>query len=627
MRSNIRFQLIMCMTLFVLVLGLAVPFSMLYFRLVKISQYVATDVVEGYANLEDYDFVVQPPISLDGEYIAYKGIFQSEASLNYDLMQNPTYLSLPTADLQLATETYTYQVFVNVTELSSLKDEVLISIPFIANDEISFYINGFKVSPISLDDIYNNTNQLTYYSLTKYYDSTKAYQEICISVNQSNNHATLFKRDIAISTYDNQLELYKLIVTVEAYFIGMILVSILNTIIYLILYPKYSILVLISLFDTILMIHCFFNMLLSPTVIANLATITHYFNHLFRSLDLVALFLAALLSNVVFTTLFHTNQTIIKKIDKILTFLYLTITILVLINPAIMSGIGYMVGIVLSILTFISLLSKFIIACIQKKVALYEIFHFIKSCVICGTISLDFYTINQYSTIRTQIFTVYCILFVINLTTRCFEYRLPFTKIKDMNTELEGKVAKRTQALTSANEALQKLIERDALTNAYNRLYFENKLRDFSSSYLQSDSSIKSVYLCIFDADSFKRINDTYGHSVGDDQLIEMANLPLKFLTNDIVLTRIGGEEFALLFTNHTNESVLSVLELIRIELETIAVAPNRTTASFGVAKLTNTYSKKEFFSAADQCLYHSKTNGKNMISYNFDGSIKVYKS
>lgn len=626
MLLNIKFKSLMCMTLIVLLFGLAVPFSMLYLRLVKISQYVATDVVNGYANLEEYDFVVQPPISLDGNYLGYKGVFQTGDQLDYSVLNNPIDVYLPSADLQRAAELYTYQVFVALTEPEASDKEILLSVPFVNSGDINLYINGTKVSPLVLDDVYNNTEQLTYYSITKHYDATRTHQEITMSVNQSEDNVVLFKRDIAISTYENQLELYKLIVTVEAYFIGMVFVSILNTIIYLVLYPKHSTLVFVNLFDTVLMLHCLLNMLLAPTVIANLANFSNYFNTLSRSVDLVTLFLAALLSNSMFTTLFNTSSNFQKKLDRLIVLFYLGMVMLVLLNPTIMSGIGIPLGLVISGITVFALFYKFIFTSNDNKISFYRIFHLFKSILISGVIFLDILTINQYSPNRNKVFTLYCIIFVINLATRCLEYRLPFMKIKTMNSELEGTVAKRTQALTSANEALQKLIERDALTNAFNRLYFENKLAEFTKAYLQSNLQVKSVYLCIFDADSFKRINDTYGHSVGDDQLIEMANLPLKYIGDDVILTRIGGEEFAILFTNYTKDNVLSVLERIRREFESVAVTPNRTTASFGVAKLTSGYSKKEFFSTADKCLYHSKTSGKNMITYNFNGEMKVYK-
>lgn len=616
----------MCLTLIVLLLGLAVPFSMLYLRLVKISQYVATDIVEGYADLEGYDFLVQPPISLDGDYIGYSGVFQTGEELDYSTLSNSQYVYLPTADLELGTQPYTYQVYVALTKPELSDEEILISIPFVNSDDVNLYINGSKVSPLALDDIYNNTKQLTYYSITEHYDTTRSHQEITISVNQSEENVVLFKRDIAISTYENQLELYKLIVTVESYFIGMVLISILNTIIYLVLYPKHSTLVFVNLFDTMLMVHCFLNMLLSPTVIANMANGSNYFNVGCRSADLATLFLAALLANSMFTTLFNTNSAFQKKLDRFITILYLGLVMIVLVNPAIMSGIGIPIGLSMSGITLFALFYKFMFTSANHKISAYRIFHLLKSVLIGGTVFLDIRTINQHTPIRNTVFTLYCIIFVINLATRCLEYRLPFMKIKTMNLELEGTVARRTQALTSANEALQKLIERDALTNAYNRLYFENKLAEFTKAYLQSTEQVKSVYLCIFDADSFKRINDTYGHAVGDEQLIEMANLPLKYMKDDVILTRIGGEEFAVLFRNYSNEEVLGILEKIRFEFESIAVAPNRTTASFGVAKLSSEYSKKEFFSLSDKCLYHSKTCGKNMITYNFHGEMKVYK-
>ncbi|WP_432362600.1 sensor domain-containing diguanylate cyclase [Sporosarcina sp. UB5] len=120
--------------------------------------------------------------------------------------------------------------------------------------------------------------------------------------------------------------------------------------------------------------------------------------------------------------------------------------------------------------------------------------------------------------------------------------------------------------------------------------------------------------LLIFDIDKFKRVNDTYGHSMGDEVLKYLAASVLEVVRKDDVCCRFGGEEFIMLLPETNRQEAFRVAERLRKKLEsTVSPCGEIVTISIGIAMYPEdrAYSA-ELLELADQCLYEAKQTGRN---------------
>lgn len=155
-------------------------------------------------------------------------------------------------------------------------------------------------------------------------------------------------------------------------------------------------------------------------------------------------------------------------------------------------------------------------------------------------------------------------------------------------------------------DVLRKKAERDALTGLLNRQTFE-QLKE------QLHGAAFPIALLLIDVDVFKSINDTYGHEVGDQALIRVAELlQQSFRTGDYVL-RIGGDEFAVIMPRMREEKrkiISEKIDRINQELQNPQGDFPKYSVSVGVAFSEEGY-QDELFRQADQALYHTKENGR----------------
>lgn len=153
----------------------------------------------------------------------------------------------------------------------------------------------------------------------------------------------------------------------------------------------------------------------------------------------------------------------------------------------------------------------------------------------------------------------------------------------------------------------------DALTGVLNRRGFEDKARPH---FARQSKSPLALVLC--DLDHFKSINDTYGHSAGDDVLKDFgAILRNELHTNDLA-GRLGGEEFAVLLPGASITEATRFAEQVRSTLERrhfdSIPASRRITASFGIADRHSGHQFQELYERADRRLYLAKADGRNRI-------------
>ena len=133
------------------------------------------------------------------------------------------------------------------------------------------------------------------------------------------------------------------------------------------------------------------------------------------------------------------------------------------------------------------------------------------------------------------------------------------------------------------------------------------------------------------DIDNFKKINDTYGHLTGDTILKRLAAVLQETVRKIDIPARYGGEEFVVILPETDKENACVIAERIRKNISEIVVKIDENqnlspTVSMGIAQYsTDGQEAKELINAADTALYHSKHNGKNMVStYEKDGCKKV---
>ncbi|MGE5328032.1 MAG: diguanylate cyclase [Deltaproteobacteria bacterium] len=168
-------------------------------------------------------------------------------------------------------------------------------------------------------------------------------------------------------------------------------------------------------------------------------------------------------------------------------------------------------------------------------------------------------------------------------------------------------------------DKMEKLATIDGLTQVHNRRYFnEVFLAEFSDH-----KKISAVSVAMMDIDNFKKINDTYGHLIGDSVLKCVASIIKSVIcasdSDDYLVARYGGEEFVILFRNTDLETATTMLEVVRKNIESASVDDEgekvKFTISIGVAEYPKTSSDvRQILRDADNALYKAKQTGKNKV-------------
>lgn len=173
---------------------------------------------------------------------------------------------------------------------------------------------------------------------------------------------------------------------------------------------------------------------------------------------------------------------------------------------------------------------------------------------------------------------------------------------------------------------LRYLAETDDLTGISNRHHF-NRLSDEALNLAQR--SQQPISFILFDLDRFKKVNDTYGHQIGDWALKNSVMAAKAVCRGNDVIGRMGGEEFAILLPGCSITKALEVAELCRVAIEEISTSPTgkqfKITASFGIADSdTCGFSFDKLFAGADAALYESKNHGRNQVYQFSDVSLNL---
>lgn len=171
------------------------------------------------------------------------------------------------------------------------------------------------------------------------------------------------------------------------------------------------------------------------------------------------------------------------------------------------------------------------------------------------------------------------------------------------------------QSLETINKLLEKQATTDALTGMYNRMMFDKSMTNEMARAIRYNSPLS---LIIFDIDHFKKVNDTYGHSTGDNVLKRLAKLVETNIRETDILARWGGEEFVILTPGLILAETLKLAEKLRRKVEEFEFEkPQKITLSFGVTAFTNGDSSTVLLNRADEALYRAKESGRNQVQYN----------
>ncbi len=177
---------------------------------------------------------------------------------------------------------------------------------------------------------------------------------------------------------------------------------------------------------------------------------------------------------------------------------------------------------------------------------------------------------------------------------------------------LEEVVHLRTQEILEKNNKLKEIASKDPLTGLFNRRAFASIIEK-EMSLIEEGKSTPT--LVIFDIDHFKEINDTYGHSIGDEILSILSDKLSSYVSDDNIICRWGGEEFVILVSKSPSNSLISHLDNIREKISRVDFSPvDKLTVSIGVATIKAGDSFEAWFNRADAALYKAKSSGRNCI-------------
>lgn len=182
-------------------------------------------------------------------------------------------------------------------------------------------------------------------------------------------------------------------------------------------------------------------------------------------------------------------------------------------------------------------------------------------------------------------------------------------ELNGLRKELENK----QQELIGMNTMLQELAMTDELTGLHNRRCYSEKMVECISQFNKTGNPFS---LLIIDIDHFKKVNDTFGHLIGDQVLKTISQMIQEKIGGEDVAARIGGEEFAVILGEANQREALEVAEGLREYVAGSLWTIPTVTISIGVATATMDVTEQSIQARADEALYASKEKGRNMVTH-----------
>ena len=180
--------------------------------------------------------------------------------------------------------------------------------------------------------------------------------------------------------------------------------------------------------------------------------------------------------------------------------------------------------------------------------------------------------------------------------------------------EAQSGLEERNQQLAKALVRVEHLATKDELTGLFNRRYITGQIRHEFEMFERYGNPCSIITL---DVDFFKRVNDEFGHSIGDQVLREVSKRLLSAIRSKDYCCRFGGEEFLLLLPMTHIEEAQMLAERVRLILEEEPCVKSLAlsiTASFGVAEVMTDEGIDDWLNRADKALYKAKNSGRNCV-------------
>jgi diguanylate cyclase (GGDEF)-like protein/PAS domain S-box-containing protein len=202
---------------------------------------------------------------------------------------------------------------------------------------------------------------------------------------------------------------------------------------------------------------------------------------------------------------------------------------------------------------------------------------------------------------------------ILGITRNVSERKAAELALRETNRQLHARI----EEIGRLQVALQELAVRDSLTGLYNRRYLDETLEREVSRARREGNPLSLVML---DIDYFKRVNDTYGHQVGDEALRMLATTLLADIRAEDVACRYGGEEFLILLPNMPLETAILRAEGWRKSIEELSVVLGNFHITFTISLGVAAYPEHgktpdDLTRCADQALYRAKNGGRNQVS------------
>jgi diguanylate cyclase (GGDEF)-like protein len=212
---------------------------------------------------------------------------------------------------------------------------------------------------------------------------------------------------------------------------------------------------------------------------------------------------------------------------------------------------------------------------------------------------------------RSVFWSMSALIILLLLITQWFRSR----ELIAVNETLQQQIDDATLQLSENNAYLKDLTVTDTLTGINNRRAFENNL----SELITRSSRYHEIFsMLIFDIDDFKKLNDQYGHDVGDTVLVELVDRVQSIVRDVDTLCRWGGEEFTILMPQTSQEGALKMAERCRsVVADTPFDEVGQVTISLGVTCYRPKDNERKLFKRADDALYQAKSQGKDCVVWN----------
>ncbi|PME34742.1 diguanylate cyclase [Vibrio sp. 10N.286.55.E10] len=222
------------------------------------------------------------------------------------------------------------------------------------------------------------------------------------------------------------------------------------------------------------------------------------------------------------------------------------------------------------------------------------------------------FNFNNYSPVSNGLSVMYQDISITPLTSLSGEISHISILVNDVSDTAKSKLY-----LNESNTRLSKISQIDGLTGLYNRAYWECCLKE---EFHRCKTMGKTATLVMFDIDHFKKVNDIYGHSVGDEVIRQTSHTVQEIARRSDYAGRYGGEEFVVFLPNTSTVQAHNLAERLRKKIESLFISTKehniQITISLGLCEITDIVkTAQDLIEKADKALYDSKEGGRNQTS------------